>query len=303
MPPLQNEFSWSISRARLFEACKRRYFYCYYGSWMGWDFQARPAARLLYRLKQIMTLPMWGGKVVHRTIELALNQMRRGRAVVLETMQEQARRQLNDQWQESEKRLWLTHPKKHVNLFDHYYGRAVSTQQRLELREKVFSSLQGFFELGCAGELARLRPEAYLSVEEMNTLSINDIKVWLVMDCAFRRDGRIVIYDWKTGAPSEHESATDQLICYALFAAQKWSASFEEIEVSLVHLPARKIETHTVAAEQVIDFRERLYASAKEMTSLLSDAKRNVAREEDFPRTGNAWHCRDCEYQEVCLQD
>jgi len=303
MPPLVNEFTWSFSRSRLFDQCRRRYYYCYYGSWNGWDVQGPPEARLLYRLKQIMTLPMWAGKVVHRTIELAIKRLQRHHPMDLKTMQAVARKMLNEEWLESETRLWMRHPKKHVNLFDHYYGREVTADQRAALRDTVFDSLQAWFDLGLATQLAAVRPEDWLTVEELKSFDCGGIKVWVVMDCAFRREGGVAIYDWKTGAPSEEESVSDQLIVYAMYAMQEWQAALDGIQASLVHLPAQTILSHTILPEQLIDFRERLYQSAQAMLGCLADPARNAASEADFPRTTHEFSCMECEYREVCLAE
>ena len=44
MADLANLFSWSRSRAGMFDDCRRRYYYHYYGAWGGWDSSA-PAGR------------------------------------------------------------------------------------------------------------------------------------------------------------------------------------------------------------------------------------------------------------------
>lgn len=300
MPPLENTFSWSISRDRAFKECRRRYYYIYYGSWMGWDFQAPPEARLLYRLKQILALPMWSGKVVHRTLEIALKRIAQRQPMTLDAMQTLARKMLNEEWAESETRKWMRHPKKHVNLFDHYYQREVSAEDRALLRDRVFSSLQGWFDLGLAEELAAVESKDFLTVEELKSFEVNGVKVWAVMDCAFRRDGRVMIYDWKTGKAGEETEASDQLICYALFAMHEWKTPLEAIEVALAYLPERQIQRHAIDASQLIEFRERLYQSVGEMTGCLADAKQNIARECDFDKTTDAFTCRECQFQEVC---
>lgn len=301
MPPITNDFSWSISRAKVFAQCRRRYYYCYYGSWMGWDFQAPPEARLIYRLKQILTLPMWAGKITHRTLEIAIRRIQQGRPMDLEAMQKLARKMLNAEWRESETRQWMRHPKKYVNLFDHYYGREVTAERRGQLRERVFSALEGFFDMGCAETLRALKPEDWLCVEDLSSFDCGGIKVWAVLDCAFRANGALEIYDWKTGAPSEDAEPTDQLICYALYAMQTWQAPLESIRVALAFLPSRQASAFQITPEQIIEFRERLYASAAEMAACLADPAKNIAREEDFPRTGEEGACAECEYRELCF--
>jgi hypothetical protein len=47
MGEIRCELSWSPSRAKTFESCRRQYFYQYYGSWRGWEAKASEAARQL----------------------------------------------------------------------------------------------------------------------------------------------------------------------------------------------------------------------------------------------------------------
>jgi len=303
MAEFKNEFSWSISRAKMFRECLRKYYYSYYGSWNGWTEEGSPYAKLCYRLKQIVDLPTWAGDIVHRAIETALRRWRRGQIMSREAMQSLARNMLNNEWKESAEGLWLRHPKKYRNLFEHYYSREVSAEDRSALRQKVFDSLQAFEEMGWARELRSLPPDDWLTVEELLSFPIAETKVWVVIDCAFRRGAETVIYDWKTGAAAEEDTASDQLICYALFAATVWGASLDSLRLSPVYLAERSAPRHTVSAEQVIGFRERAFQSVKEMREHLADPVRNLAREEAFPRTTETSRCQRCGFFEVCYGD
>jgi len=48
-----NEFSWSRTRDNVFQECRRRYCYHYYGAWGGWDIATDPAARAWRRLQSV----------------------------------------------------------------------------------------------------------------------------------------------------------------------------------------------------------------------------------------------------------
>ena len=69
---LVNELTWSVSRDNLFQSCPRAYYYTYYGSWGGWERDADDATRKLYILKNMQSLAMWAGGIVHQTIAEAL---------------------------------------------------------------------------------------------------------------------------------------------------------------------------------------------------------------------------------------
>ncbi|MCX7011706.1 MAG: PD-(D/E)XK nuclease family protein [Candidatus Sumerlaeota bacterium] len=303
MAQLQNEFSWSISRARLFEECLRKYYYYYYASWNGWEETGPEHARLCYRLKQIVDLRAWAGDISHRVIKAAITSYRMGRPLSLEAMQSMGRNLLNREWKESAESLWVRHPKKYVNLFEHYYNRTVSPEDRAATRQRVFDALQAFVDMGYAEELRSVSTEDWLSVEELDQFYIGDVKAWAVIDCAFRRGAEIAIYDWKTGRANGDEGASDQLVCYALFAAHKWSAPLQSIRVSAVYLVERSAAVHTVAAEQAIEFRERVFKDVAKMAKRLADPQRNKGREEDFPRTTNRALCARCGFFEVCFGD
>ncbi len=79
MLDLTNEFSWSRSRDSLFQDCRRKYFYHYYGAWGGWEVGAPAEARTLYVLKQLNSRQQWAGKVVHEGVEWVLRALYAGR--------------------------------------------------------------------------------------------------------------------------------------------------------------------------------------------------------------------------------
>jgi hypothetical protein len=305
MGALKNQFSWSISRGKLFEECARKYYYNYYGSWNGWSDDGPETARLCYRLKQIMDLPMWAGKIVHHTLETTLKRYRRGQGASLERMKSSARDALNSQWKESLDGLWMRHAKKYTNLFEHYYGIDVDAEGRAAIRKRVFDSLENFEAMGCAEQLRALAPEDWRSVEELRFFDVGGVKVWVVLDCAFRQGDNLAIYDWKTGrVPGpDDQGAVDQLTCYALFAAQQWSVPIETVRVSAIYLSEGQTIDSEVSPEQAIDFRERLFESAKAMTDRLVDVQDNRAEEKDFPRTDQADRCRRCCFFEACYAD
>jgi len=79
----KNEFSWSQSRKRFFDECRRKYFFQYYGSFGGWDYTADSRKKELWIEKSLQTVPMLLGDCVHRAIEACLSDERRGREMAL----------------------------------------------------------------------------------------------------------------------------------------------------------------------------------------------------------------------------
>ena len=66
---LVHELSWSASRARMFQKCRRRYYLQYYLAWKGWDRQASDERQRAYLLKKMTRMPMLAGDALHRALE------------------------------------------------------------------------------------------------------------------------------------------------------------------------------------------------------------------------------------------
>ena len=64
MSTFKNEFSWSISRDRVFQTCPRQYYFNYYGYWGGWEINAPQRVKQIYVLKQLKNRYMWSGEKV-----------------------------------------------------------------------------------------------------------------------------------------------------------------------------------------------------------------------------------------------
>ena len=72
------ELSWSLSKARTFEECPRRYYYHHYFAKAGYSTDAPEEARLALEMRYIKGLDMWVGEVVHETIQWVLEQAKNG---------------------------------------------------------------------------------------------------------------------------------------------------------------------------------------------------------------------------------
>ena len=81
MEKLENILTWSVSRDRLFNDCRRAYYYHYYLAWGGWDFAAPELSRKAYLLKNIQGIDAWIGDSVHKVIKRVLESTASGKKV------------------------------------------------------------------------------------------------------------------------------------------------------------------------------------------------------------------------------
>lgn len=313
---LKNEFSWSPSRDRLFNTCRRAYYYSYYGAWGGWDAAAPERTRLTYVLKNMTTLPMWSGSIVHDVIRQALLN-RRDNGVIwnVTALQEEARMQLRRGWVESVRGDWRSNPKRAVNLFEHYYGDGSNTLPREQtdaVKQRIYDALENFANSETAAEALSLPPERWKSIEVLDsfypvTLSgevgvAMPVKVWCAIDFAYcAADGITHIVDWKTGA--EHrEELNRQLNCYALYAGERWNLTLEQVAMEGVFLNDGGIRKQVFPSPAGMESTVKYIAnSSRTMLSLLRDPVANTAAEEDFECSGvRTGACRNCPFRCLC---
>jgi len=303
MAKLINELTWSVSRARLFDTCKRAYYYNYYGSWGGWEADADPPTRKLYLLKNITTLEMWAGSIVHEIVAEALNHMALNQKPVRAgILQARAREKLRRGWLDAVGRAWLSSPKK-TNLHGLYYGngKTLPPGRTDATKDRVYDCLAAFARSDILREIQTIPFISWKPIDKLDFFMVDDLKIWCAIDFAFTDPaGRLNIVDWKTGG-EDPESLQLQLACYAFFAQSKWHASLDKVRLSGIFLRenARRSD-YDVTGEVLFDAKDRILTSAAEMRSLLTNIEGNVAEEEDFPVCDNDRTCSRCNFREVC---
>ena len=300
MAEFKNDFSWSKSRDETFRTCPRRYCFQYYGSWGGWDATAPERTRHLYVLKQLVTRPMWAGSVVHDCIEHSLKNVRRGIDVLSpERIIEVTLAKMRDDFRSSRKRNYWKRPKS-CALFEHEYAVPVSDEEWRETAGRVRECLRFFYGSDLFASL-RARPrDSWLEIEQLGQFTLDDIPIWAKIDCSYRDGDRVRIIDWKTGR-SMADKTTLQLVCYALYAHEKWGVPIESVDASEVYLLAGRTNDYVVSPIDLDDTRAYIRGSVADMHSLLADVTHNEPMAEAaFERTESEGACRRCNFLRLC---
>ncbi|MFA6723488.1 MAG: PD-(D/E)XK nuclease family protein [Lentisphaeria bacterium] len=300
---LSNELSWSVSRWQQFLYCQRAYYYNYYGSWGGWDYNAPERARQLYVLKNVKSLLMWAGSIVHELIQEALEEFTRSRQPPKTAeLQEKARLKLRQGWIESVSREWLKYPKK-TNLFELYYGdgKSLPKEQTDYVRERVYNSLEAFANSGFVADILQVPYLQWKSIDRLDSFQLNGCKVWGAIDFAYiDNGGKLHIVDWKTGGENP-ASLRLQLACYALMAMDKWQLPLEDIELHGVFLNdgGRKSD-YPMNAESLVAIKDQILGSIETLKRKLRDPEKNLAEEDDFEFSGYPQNCQSCNFRAAC---
>jgi hypothetical protein len=301
---LQNEFSWSKSRAEKFADCRRAYFFTYYGSWGGWEAPAGSSVRELYVLKKLSSRWQWAGSLVHEALKRALTRAKAtGELPPLERLLEQTRAKARAEWAGSREKSYWREASRIVGLVEHEYGEPVADADWKGLYEGVVDGcLRAFYASELKEEILRTPRERWLTVDELDSWSFEGTKIWVAVDFAYRdAEGRVHVLDWKTG--KERDVDHVQVGTYALYAHGKWNVAVDSVVGGLVYLAGSGgAERVSVAADRTaLDAcTSTMRASIASMKASLEDAGRNVAREEAFPRLEDRAECRRCPFRRPC---
>jgi len=309
---LVNELAWSFTRHQTLLECPRRYHFRHYAFWGGWERNAAPDVREVYRLTKLEHRATWQGKVVHEAIARALQRARRGAPVtdvgdyvdsVLVRMREDYRASRDDRARKTGRF------KDHVRFFEHEEGTddgGASWRARWkETADTVASALRGFFESEVYQSLCRLPAEDWLEIEEPSatvgaSFFIDGVRVYVKVDCAFRDAGRAVVLDWKTGRTSSPLTPL-QLAAYALYLADRHGIELGSVIAREVNVVTGQTIEHDVSPEALDVFREVFAASVERMRGCLVDVAGNVPKPAgSFPYTQDDRHCRDCNFRSIC---
>jgi PD-(D/E)XK nuclease superfamily protein len=295
---LANEFSWSRTRDAVFQECRRRYYYHYYGAWGGWDAAADPTAHSLYVLKQLGTRQMWAGRLVHEAVERSLLALQAGHALSEASLIDDTVRQMREEWKGSRDRVYRESPKR-TGLFEHEYGVPVRDSDWQALRDHVIRCLRNFHRLPLLGEIKRVSTDRWILIENIGSFPWEGTRVFTAPDFGYWNQGdRLQLIDWKTGGNGEDASL--QLGGYALYALEVLGVDLPRVDLLEVNLREAKVTSHPwdeVSLERVT---EHIRLSVRSMKAYLKDPDKNLAEEANFEKTEDLRICRWCNFRGVC---
>lgn len=301
MAELKNEFSWSWSRAEMFATCRRQYFFNYYGAWGGWDKRADPKTRATYVLKKLQTRHQWIGSTVHNALRWVLTTLRdKGAAPSEEATLRALGKRLQADYQDSGEGLYWEDPKNKRGLLEHEYDHLyVSDEDWSALFEKALAAVNTFFVSDVFATLQSLPREDWLEIDTLGSFEVDGVKVWVQLDCLFRRDGEIHVVDWKTGKANA-DSTREQLVLYAWYASQQQSVEAGRVIAAEINLGTGERVEHRFLESDFARVRERVATTVADMRALLDDAPNNRATEERFPLAESEAPCATCAFRRVC---
>ena len=314
MTRLINQFQYSHSRYRSFKECERKYYLSAYQMWDGWNRNASPEKKLAYRLNKQTNLPAWAGTIVHESIKRILLTVAPNRIpdlrpfmplssekkAMLHTIQRAAVETMRSGWRQALEKRYRIRPKGNLNLFELYYGLDVPRARTEALKETVLLCLENFVGSNALTLIAGIPRKDRLETDQYTSFLLNGVTVGLAIDFAYRKDGQVHIWDWKTGRRrNEH---VEQVRVYALYAKTKWGAKPEDIFLHLCYLQEDHEEIVHVTELDLISTQAEIERRVKSMAGKLrgDPAANEPLPMEEFPMTEDRWKCERCSFYEIC---
>ncbi|MBN2184221.1 MAG: PD-(D/E)XK nuclease family protein [Candidatus Krumholzibacteriota bacterium] len=323
-----NRFGWSISRESLFEDCRRKYYFHYYLSWEGWKKTASPLRQEAFKLKRLVSLPLWRGQLVHYVTAKVLESMRRkGKIPPAKDVASYTAERFQQQLDFSRRKLYLSQPKKRgdrlnidwLALFEHEYGRELS---KISIERTLDESVQGvecLLRSPIIDIISKTDP-AHWIIENIDLAEFAQVfdfegaRVFAKTDFIYTgNDGSFNIIDWKTFRRKEGDTedektgkAGTQLGVYGYYAANVLGKPIEKVRLYEVNLlgPGNHIE-QIINRENIDTFCAHIRGGISRLSSLLVDRdidKNLPLPHRHFPKNVSD-SCRFCNFFRICLDE
>jgi len=290
---------WSISRKTHFESCRRHYFYHRF-----WG-QNPKLKWKLYEMRNITTLKMMEGSVVHSVIAEALRSTRLGINTTPEIARHNVTGLLRSKYMESQRRVWHFDNRPQgrklsdiTNLFEHYYNVPNVHERAREAQKHAWTCVDNLFGSDLWQQIVDSDKGSWMEVEDGSfpSFELDGILVWAKPDFALSAPNPTII-DWKTGRPAGSERT--QLALYSLYAARKWDWNPLETDLKAVFLhPELTEEAFRPTEIDIEQLREFVRGNFEEMMKL--EPAYGPADIELFPKTDNLTDCAWCRFRGMC---
>ncbi len=291
--------SWSLSKKSRFDSCRRQYFYHRF-----WGQDASLRWRL-FEMRNLTTLAMLRGQVVHSVIAEALKSAKLG----ITTDAQAAKRRVTDvirqRYMESAKRLWHVDNRPEgrkasdiTSLIEHYYKYPNINERAREAQLAAWKCVENLFDSQVWRDLSTSEPASWIEIDEdlFQHFDLDGIQVYARIDFAHAKPAPTII-DWKTGAASGQDRV--QLALYSLYAQRKWDWDPPRTRLTAVYLyPDLCVEVFSPTAEEIEAAKQTAKDSFNQMMEL--EPAFGPADIECFPMTEDLRACSWCGFKGVC---
>lgn len=289
----EEKVRWSYSKREVLRQCPRKYYYQYYDKSDGAKFY-----------KSLSNKYLVTGKIVHRLISTYLkNTKTEKREWAAQELIDWGVKQLKTASDAAVK--LRDDPGYEIPQYVEPFLELTSddldpTALLDECMEKIETSLKTFLNSEKFSNLI----EGAMDSESMIEINIpfkltNDITVYGKLDAAYKKDGKLVIVDWKTGKRTIEDSSL-QLSVYGLWASQKYGIPPEEIEIKKAYIYADVCTDLSFNSYELERAKARIMQDALRIRELSEYGKNGTI--EAFDTIDSADICNQCSFKKICYE-
>ena len=276
-----------------------------------WHNARDPLRRECFLLKQLKSIDLWQGLLVHRGIELfVVPALQSGHTMnwdrTIEGTVEMAKRQLEFSRTRRYREVKMSKSKAgddYCALLCHDEGRDVSQEeweQTIRTIERAFQNLAAMDELW---QIIRGRGKYYneLSIH----LKYDGANIVVRLDLLCFRAGKPVIVDWKVSESMGGSDARFQMGLYAWALCQHptWPVNrMEDVQLLEVQLLKPALVRHQVDEEVGVALENRIFRSLDEIRSLCGDGTYANQDPRDFAFAQTENNCAFCPFKRPCQE-
>lgn len=300
------EWSWSLTRHKMFEECPRKYFYMYYLSHNGWRKEGSKLSQQAYRLKSLTNISLVLGNSIHNSARDLINKIRHNQPYLSSSeIKQEIRDTLNRACFSSyrSRSIWENKPKSITMLDEIYYGGKLSAEKVINVKNNLDKCVDNLINSNIISRLHEMKNSINIKEvdEDLQHININGTKIYVRLDLLYQLGTRWFITDWKTGKDTSQD-ITDQLALYAMYVNVKYGVNIEDIVVCIESLSDGAFIEKTVNEYNISNIKSLILNSVGQMQSYLSDVNLNKPfSSEAYERTRKSYRCVSCHFREICI--
>lgn len=302
-------FSWSASRHSTFERCRRQYYLNYYGARRVREAHDRTVSAIWW-LKQVTSLRLWIGTVIHQIAQEAVLRYTEGKTVTRDQVVKQAVTLFRDGVDASRRGTKLDN--QWIVLLEHVYPNAPpsvpgddpgqAAEQIVRERADAFYDSEGWRLI--REHLPEHVIEADESFQSFQLVGVPEmpggVTVFAIPDVLLHDGERITIIDWKTGGVA-YDSIRQQAGVYRLYAHLTYGLPEEAIDVRIADLgESGALVDPPGGTPSLAEAETFVRDSIAHMFASMQSIEYNTVAIHDFPQTSDLHECQSCGFKRAC---
>lgn len=294
---------WSYSHRNVLEQCARRYYYQYYGSLLMTS-NNDPQKEKLNFLKKLENRHLRIGDILHSVIRTYLYRLQNGEQWSLDRILGWSRKMYS-------KDLAFSRQYEHgtplpkgdyppVLLLEFYYGWSNAESLCSDAGERLVAALTNFMTSQNFVQFKEEASDPSTLIEAPTNMKNTYFSLSGKIDLAYRKNGKVIIVDWKTGGSSSGDDSL-QMLAYALWAKQKFECPLDTIILHKVYLEDKTFSTFHVGEKDIARVEARILQDLERMQEADNHGRRGLVNA--FTPCAQPKVCKLCEFQEICPKE